>query len=52
MSRDDDGDPIAHNRNYAELKKRPHHKPRMSYKRVKHKPHMGYKDIRSGAEDE
>ncbi len=51
MSRDDDGDPIAHNRNYSEMKKRPKHQPHMSIKRVKHKPRMGYKDTKSGAED-
>jgi hypothetical protein len=52
MSRDDDGDPIAHNRNYSEMKPRPHHKAHIGQKKKGMTPHMGFKDTKEGPEEQ
>ena len=43
FSKDFDGEPIAQNKNYADLKNRPKHSVRMGNKKKGRQPHMGSK---------
>ena len=41
FKKDYDGEPIAQNHNYRDMKSKPKHHPHMGHKRKGHKPYMG-----------